>query len=194
MSQQMKVYRQMSSDLVGGLVEVVTLALKEARSCYGRVDLDQVRSLLDLLRVFRPHNGAEITFFEGSVHAARASWGEAADVFRSLVDTSKCLPRSRAMLMHALYRAGDQGWREEAERLHGIGDPDIVLMLRSLLASDELDAAIEASGRIGSFQMPESVLEMQRERDHAAPEQSGAAGEQREESGMPRWMKYGLRV
>jgi type III secretion protein HrpB1 len=205
MSQQREAYRDMSAEVIGGLFQVVIVALREARSTYGRIDLDEVEAVLEMHRSLWPSN-PEVSFFRGILEVTKTHWREAADIFLALVTASQCLPRSRAMLAYALRSDGDPDWRAEAEALRECSEPNTRFMVCSLIAQDELERAIEHCDTAGAQQMAaqaHALTERLREEANAAPSAEthvadktvGSATRPRTQPAVASdWTNYRLRV
>jgi len=196
MSQQREAYRNVSVGTIGSLIQVVIVAMREARAEFGRVDLDDVEQVLDLFRVMWPGN-PEVTFLNGMLEIERVQWREAAETFRSLAAASKCLPRSRAMLAYALHGAGDVDWRAEADALRDSTDPDVVLMVRSLLGMDDLKRAVESGA--GPSHVADAIELAKRLRDDAEagktqPDAKPNAAASVRADAAPHWMSFQLRA
>lgn len=202
MSQQRAAYRKMSAEVVGGLLQVAVEALHEARAAYGRIDLDDIETMIEMFRALWPGN-SDVMFLRGVFEGTKTNWRAAADIFGALAAASQCLPRSRAMLVYALRAAGDPGWRAEAEALSESSDPNSRLIVCSMIAEDDLDRAIEYCGPAGAQQTAMETLELtKRLREEAdaasdidADETATTAPKPRAlASDAPNWMTYRLRV
>lgn len=136
MSEPRPEYRRMKADVIVGLARILVVALEEARSHFGKVDLDELETMVEICGVLAPGH-PEASFLGGLVQAGKGNWREASDAFLALTAASQCLPRSRTMLAYALNRAGDPSWREHAEALCESEDATARTMGWSLLEVPE---------------------------------------------------------
>ena len=108
-------YQSCSHEVIGGLVEVVNIAVMDQFPT-SRVDIDDVEDLLVALRTLRPKVD-EFDLFIGFAQIVRGKFRDAADTFGTLVAKSLCMPDSRAMQVYCMSRNENSDWHIAANEL-----------------------------------------------------------------------------
>lgn len=179
-------FRHVGKGASNGLLQIATIALREVQSGSIPIDQSDVEDFLEAFRAIWPDAGPDLTFLGGMFQLAQLRWHEAAETFRSLVDASKCLPRSRAMLAYALSRTGDPEWRFEAEALRESTEPGVELVLGSLLDLDDF--------RKGRMSAEEVIALGERRRERAGTGGETRTAKPEPDEIAPHWMNNHLRV
>jgi type III secretion protein HrpB1 len=151
-------YLNANADIVGGLIEVVSLA--QLTSFPKMVaDPEDIGLVLDALRVLRPRL-RELETFDSILHMARGEWDEAVRVLSGLIASAPKFSYARALLAFCLSSKGDPSWRQAAaEALEHNPYPETRKLVRSLEARDELRMAVQSYERTGKFTPTQSSLE-----------------------------------
>ncbi|WP_181885561.1 HrpB1 family type III secretion system apparatus protein [Trinickia dinghuensis] len=148
---------QASAELVGGLTEVLRVALADQFPAT-RADVEDIEQLLDALHLLRPEL-PELRMFDGFVQVVRADWHAAIETFSTLAASSQCLPGSKAMLAYCLDATSDVSWRQLALEL--LDDPradaQVRLLAQALVARNDMEDARMVALRTGRFTEPESL-------------------------------------
>lgn len=193
MTSHQKAHQICDAAVVGGLIQIVIVALTE-RFPTPQADLDDVDQLIEALHTLRP-NCTDFDFLDGMMQLTRKNWIDATAIFRSLVSQAIRLPASRGLLMYCMRQTGDPDWRTEADQLRQEYDlADVALVARSLIAGEDLSHAIESAKRTGVFVLPESVQEVQAIFDEKRAGKAHAAAPQTSTSDDTMLMRYGLRI
>ena len=162
-------YLNCSPDLVGGLIETVSIALLGE---FPKVAADpsDVEFVLDALRVLRPLV-AEIDTFDGILNMVRGRWDDAAHVLCQVCESAPRFGYAKALLAFCLSAKGDPGWKQcAAEALEISPSQDTQHLLRALEAREDLLNAIQAQRAGGTFVTPPSIEALAEfAASHAAP-------------------------
>ncbi|SOE96842.1 type III secretion protein HrpB1 [Burkholderia sp. D7] len=149
-------YLNCSADVVGGLIEAVTIALMED---FPRTSVDEhdVELLLDALHVLRP-GVAEVGTLDGLLHIACGRWDDAVHVLRQVEESAPHFSYAKALLAFSLSAKGDPGWRQHAnEVVSGSSSRGSEALVRALMAREDVLGAERVARLGGAFVMPESV-------------------------------------
>ncbi|PLZ00291.1 hypothetical protein CY652_21860 [Burkholderia sp. WAC0059] len=194
MTDLQKTYQACPKEVVDGLVEIVSVALR-ARSPVGHaIDPDLVEQLVEALHALRPHC-AELGFFDALLQVARKNWRDAIDMFRGLIARSVYVAQSRSMLVYCMNHCGDSEWRFEADALLQEGAPEsATTIVQSLIARADLAQAVDLLRSTGAFAMPESVYAAQAMADGQALSARPAKPASAPVSTASMLMRYGLRI
>jgi type III secretion protein HrpB1 len=156
-------YIECSDDIVRGLVVALNMGLfdKFPRS---RANPEDLENLLDAVRVMS-QKIPELEMMQGMLHIARRDLLAAAQVFRELTEARQCLPHSRAMLMYCMSENNDSEWLIEANQLLQSGlDDKTMLLVRAVMAGNDMRRAIADAKASGNFVVPDSVRILREER------------------------------
>jgi type III secretion protein HrpB1 len=156
-------YMRFDDHVVDIMLEVLGVAMRDNfPNC--RIDQDDMGYVFDALTVLC-HRTPELDIFEGLLHVARQDFIGASHIFQRLVDQRQCLPSSRALLVVCKSMNNDPNWQGEARQvLDEETDEDTVLMVRTVIARNDLLNAIEAAKRSGQFEIPASITALKEER------------------------------
>jgi len=158
-----KEYMCFDEYVVNIMLEILGVAMRD-NFPNSRVDRDDMGYMFDALTVLCVRT-PELEMFEGLLNISRNDYISASHVFQNLVDTGRCMPASRAMLALCKSMNNDPNWRREADQLlEENADDNAVLMMRTIIAKQELFNAIEQSKRTGNFEVPESLAALKNER------------------------------
>lgn len=155
-------YMNVSADIVGGLIETVSLA--EFTSFPAMVgDADDISLVLDALRVLRPKL-REIDTFESTLYMARGQWDDAIRVLSGLIEAVPHFAYAKGLMAFCLAFKGDSNWRQSAaEAIDADSGPMMRQLVRSLEAHEDLRAAMHDYQRTGQFNVPQSCVDYMRE-------------------------------
>ncbi|KKB62728.1 hypothetical protein WM40_15650 [Robbsia andropogonis] len=150
-------YKQCSHELIGGLIEIVRMAVIDQFPS-PRLDVADVSALLDAMHVLRP-TLTELNLFDGFVHVVRGEWHDAIALFSTLVSQDRCMPGSRAMLVYCLSASGNSDWKIEAEQLlhQDKLTPEARSLVYAVIARNDMEKAREDAYATGEFNEPESL-------------------------------------
>ncbi|KWI31368.1 type III secretion protein [Burkholderia ubonensis] len=148
-------YLNCSNEIVGGLIETVSVALfRDFPSI--NVDLDDVEKVVGALTVLRS-NVVEIETLAGVLHMFRGNWGEAIHVLHSVCERAPEFSYARMLLAMCLSTSGDSSWRRVAAEAMELGaDPHAADLVRVMQAREDLDGAIQVQQSGGPFVIPAS--------------------------------------
>lgn len=150
-------YQSCSHEVIGGLVEVVNIAVMD-KFPVSRVDIDDVEHLIEALRTLRP-NVDKLDLFAGFAQIVRGNWREATEIFGALAAKSLCMPDSRAMEIYCMSCSGNEDWRIAANEF--LESDQVTPVSRTLVLSvkarHEIVESKEKFLRTGEFVEPESL-------------------------------------
>ena len=163
MSETNDEYMRFDDHVVDIMLEVLGVAMRDNfPNC--RIDHDDMAYIYDALTVLC-HHTPELDMFEGLLNVARQDFIGASHTFQRLVDQEQCLPSSRALLVVCKAMNNDPNWEGEARQiLDEETDEDTVLMVRTVIARQDLLSAIESAKRSGQFEMPASIVALKEDR------------------------------
>ncbi|MFP6560943.1 HrpB1 family type III secretion system apparatus protein [Paraburkholderia sp. B3] len=159
-------YLSCSADVVGGLIETVSVALMD-QFPKPTVDCDDVALMLDALHVLRP-DAPELDALDGILFIVKGAYDDAIHVLRQVTESAPHFAYARALLAFSLAAKGDPEWRQCAGEViddHESGDAQ--KLVRVLIARHDLMDARRASRLGGEFVMPASVTSLLE--DQSAP-------------------------
>ncbi|WP_324658528.1 HrpB1 family type III secretion system apparatus protein [Burkholderia thailandensis] len=162
-------YLQCRPEIVGGLIETVSVALLRT---FPKMTADpyDIELILDALRVMRP-NVAEIQMLDGVLCMACERWD---DAIRSLSDVCAAAPQfdyGKALLAFCLSTKGDDSWKQHAtEALGNNPNDDTLVLLKALQAREDMVKAVHANRNGGPFVPPQSVCELNAELEQGTKE------------------------
>lgn len=168
---ELKDYANCGDEILRGFVEVLNLALidKFPRT---RVDHDELDNMIAALRLLC-EPVPEIDMIAGRMLIVRGDWIAATHVFRELAEKGHCLPNSRAMQIYCMSENNDADWRVEAHRmLQDETSPDALRLIRTVVARNDLNRAIDASKTTGEFEFPDSLKKLVAERQQREAEEA----------------------
>jgi len=156
-------YMRFDDHVVDIMLEVLGVAMRDNfPNC--RIDHDDMAYVYDALTVLCQRT-PELDMFEGLLHIARQDFIGATHLFQRLVDQAQCVPSSRALLVVCKAMNNDPNWQGEAlQVLDEETDEDTVLMVRTVIARQDLLNAIEAAKRSGQFEIPASITALKEDR------------------------------
>ncbi|KVU59698.1 type III secretion protein [Burkholderia ubonensis] len=169
-------YLNCSNEIVGGLIETVSVALFRDFPNV-KVDLEDVEKVVGALTVLRP-NVVEIETLTGLLHMFRGNWGEAMYVLRSVCERAPKFSYARMLLAVCLSTTGDSSWRRVAtEAMELKADPHAAALVRVMQAREDLQDAIQVQQSGGGFRIPASCSALIAEQnDDAEANEAGACG------------------
>ncbi|RKP44565.1 HrpB1 family type III secretion system apparatus protein [Trinickia fusca] len=171
---ELKDYLKCGDEILRGLVEIINLALidKFPRS---RIAVDDIEQLIGAVRLLC-EPAPEFEMIGARLQIVRGDFIGAAQVFRELADKGHCLPNSRAMQIYCMSENGDGDWQVEANQMmQSETSDDAVRLLRTVVARNELNRAIEKAKATGEFEFPESLKTLVAERQSHEAEQAAQA-------------------
>lgn len=158
MSVTSKEYLNVSTDIVGGLIETVSLAQLNSFPTLA-ADPDDIAQVIDALRVLRPKL-RELETFESILYMGRGQWDDAIRVLSGLIEQVPGFLYAKGLMAFCLSSKGDPAWRQVAsEVMQGKCNPETRRLIRALEARDDLREAIGAYEKTGRFVLPESCTE-----------------------------------
>lgn len=176
-------YLNCSADVVGGLIETVSVALMD-NFPKSTVDCDDVGLVLDALHVLRP-DAPELDALDGILYIVKGRFDDAIRVLRQVIARAPAFAYARALLAFSLAAKGDPDWRQCAsEVIEGGQSGDAEKLVRVLIARHDLMDARRARRLGGDFVMPESVMTLM-ESSQAATSSSSAIPPARDEARAP---------
>ena len=171
------------ADVVGGLIETVSVALMD-NFPKSTVDCDDVGLVLDALHVLRP-DAPELDALDGILYIVKGRFDDAIRVLRQVIARAPAFAYARALLAFSLAAKGDPDWRQCAsEVIEGGQSGDAEKLVRVLIARHDLMDARRARRLGGDFVMPESVMTLM-ESSQAATSSSSAIPPARDEARAP---------
>ncbi|KVZ68315.1 HrpB1 family type III secretion system apparatus protein [Burkholderia ubonensis] len=178
-------YLNCSNEIVGGLIETVSVALfRDFPSV--KVDLEDVEKVVGALTVLRPRV-VEIETLSGVLHMFRGNWGEAMHVLRSVCERAPKFSYARMLLAVCMSTSGDSGWRRVAAEAMELGaDSHAEALVRVMQAREDLDGAIQVQQSGGAFAMPASCAALIAEQGVDAGMPEASAGNAAESVGYLR--------
>jgi type III secretion protein HrpB1 len=169
-------YMNVGRDVIGGLIETVSLALLTEFPNI-KADALDVELVLDALNVLRP-NMYEIDTFRGIQHMANGHWDESIRVFTEVTAAAPQFTYAKALLAFCLSAKGDAGWQPlAAEALEGNPTKETRMLVRALTARDDLRVAVRSRQSGKPFVMPMSCVELSEDAEEAKTSASAPAGE-----------------
>ncbi|MCA8023427.1 HrpB1 family type III secretion system apparatus protein [Burkholderia metallica] len=165
-------YLNCSPEFIGGLIEVVSVALLD-NFPNTRADLYDVEQVIDALRLLRP-NVAEIDTLEGLLRMVKGQWQEANQVLLRVIEMRPQFGYAKALLAFSLSSTGDPSWRQVAtEALTDDPDnKDTRALVRALEVRDEVDRAVREHRPGQPFVTPSALGgegKSEDESSHSAP-------------------------
>lgn len=178
-------YLNCSNEIVGGLIETVSVALfRDFPSV--KVDLDDVEKVVGALTVLRPRV-VEIETLTGVLHMFRGNWGEAMHVLRSVCERAPNFSYARMLLAVCLSTSGDSSWRRVAAEALELGaDSHAEALVRVMQAREDLEGAIQVQQRGGAFTIPASCAALMAEQGVSTGTHEAGAGSAMESAGYLR--------
>jgi len=138
-------YLNCSADVVGGLIETVSVALMD-NFPKSTVDCDDVGLVLDALHVLRP-DAPELDALDGILYIVKGRFDDAIRVLRQVIARAPAFAYARALLAFSLAAKGDPDWRQCAsEVIEGGQSGDAEKLVRVLMESSQ--AATSSSSAI----------------------------------------------
>ncbi|WP_206956689.1 HrpB1 family type III secretion system apparatus protein [Trinickia acidisoli] len=160
---ELKDYVNCGDEILRGIVEVLNLALID-KFPHTRIDHDELDHMTAALRLLC-EAVPELDMIAGRMLIVRGDWIAATQVFRELAEKGQCLPNSRAMQIYCMSENNDADWRVEAHRmLEDETSPDAIRLIRTVVARNDLNRALEASKMTGEFAFPDSLKQLVAER------------------------------
>jgi type III secretion protein HrpB1 len=148
-------YLNVSPEIVGGLIEVVSCSLLSGFPKVKGDPLD-IELVLDALHVLRP-TLHEIDTFEGIMHMSHGRWDDAIQVFSRIIASAPHFSYAKALMAFCLSAKGDPNWRQSAaEAIEANPSKNTFRLVRSLEARDDFLAAKQTFLASGQFVAPPS--------------------------------------
>lgn len=167
-------YTKVDKNIVGGLIEVVSLFLQDNVSPRAG-DIEDAELVVDALRVVRPA-ARELGALHGMLWMSRGRWDEAIDTLEAVLQERPNFLYAKGLLALALFSRGDSSWRQLADEIDDSdAGEDSRKLVRTLRARADLRMAMETYHKTGNFTLPESCAEQMREH-----EQQGVASDNSE--------------
>jgi type III secretion protein HrpB1 len=159
MGTDMPEYLNCSPEFVGGLIEIVSMALLD-NFPNTPIDLFDIEEVIDALRLLRPRV-VEIDTLNGILRMVKGQWQEANQILLRVIEMRPQFGYAKALLAFSLSSLGDPSWRQIAtEALED--DPDnknTRALVRALEVKEEVDRAIRDHCPGQSFVVPELLQE-----------------------------------
>ncbi|KVP36384.1 type III secretion protein [Burkholderia ubonensis] len=150
-------YLNCSSDIIGGLIDIVSVSLFRDFPKVN-VDLNDVEKVIGALVVLRP-NVVEIETLTGLLHMFRGNWGEAIYVLRSVSERAPKFSYARTLLAVSLSMKGDSSWQRVArEAMELEQEPHTEALVKVMQAREDLHDAMQRQQNGGVFEIPPSCV------------------------------------
>ena len=154
-----RIYMNVGRDVIGGLIETVSMALLTEFPKV-RADSVDIEHVLDALNVLRP-SMCEIETFRGIYHMSRGHWDDGIRMFTEIAARAPNFSYAKALLAFCLAVKGDSSWQRIAsEALEEDPTTETRRLLRALIAREDLRAAVRLHKGGRRFVMPFSCVEL----------------------------------
>jgi type III secretion protein HrpB1 len=156
MSSNSPKYLDVSQNVVGGLIETVSLALSSA---YPRVIGDplDIECVIDAIEVLRPKL-RELDLFWSLLHVSRGEWNDAVSELLPLIAARPNFAYAKSLLAYCLSSLGDSGWRRIVAELRQDGVDGYTLnLLQAIETRENVRCAMQAARAGRPFFFPEPV-------------------------------------
>lgn len=149
-------YLNCSADVVGGLIETVSVALMD-QFPKPTVDCDDVGLVLDALHVLRP-DSPELEALDGILCIVKGRFDDAIHILRQVTENAPRFAYAKALLSFSLAAKGDPEWRQCAsEVIDDRESGDAQKLVQVLIARHDLMDARRSARLGGEFVLPASV-------------------------------------